>query len=141
MSIRHGRHSRHGDAGPSHGGRFLGTTTLGERGQIVIPKEARDLFGLAPGDKLLVLGDENRGGLALVKADMIEAFIARFLGGDVTAGAAGPGDAADSEADRPAGDAQTEASGAGDDGRTRGSGADDDESEPADPDVAGAKEE
>ncbi|MBN2205036.1 MAG: AbrB/MazE/SpoVT family DNA-binding domain-containing protein [Thermoleophilia bacterium] len=82
MSIKHGRHSRHGGAGAPHGhGRFFGTTTVGERGQIVIPKEARDLFAIAPGDKLLVLGDQERGGLALVKADLMEAFIARFLGG------------------------------------------------------------
>ncbi|MBQ6491388.1 MAG: AbrB/MazE/SpoVT family DNA-binding domain-containing protein, partial [Atopobiaceae bacterium] len=39
---------------------------VGERGQIVIPKEARDLFDINPGDKLVVLGDEGQG-LALCK--------------------------------------------------------------------------
>ena len=39
---------------------------VGERGQVVIPKEARDLFGIKPGDRLVVLGEEGQG-LALVK--------------------------------------------------------------------------
>ena len=44
------------------GGRHVfGTVRVGERGQIVIPKEARALFGIAPGDTLLVLGDEEHG--------------------------------------------------------------------------------
>ncbi len=44
---------------------MFGTAKVGERGQIVIPKEARDLFGIKPGDTLLVLGDTKQG-LALV---------------------------------------------------------------------------
>ncbi len=47
------------------------TTKVGEKGQIVIPKEARDLFGIAPGDTLLVLWDKKKG-LAIVKADKLE---------------------------------------------------------------------
>ena len=44
------------------GGRHIfGTVRVGERGQIVIPKEARELFGISPGDTLLVLGDEEHG--------------------------------------------------------------------------------
>ena len=44
------------------GGRHLfGTVRVGERGQIVIPKEARDIFGIEAGDTLLVLGDEKHG--------------------------------------------------------------------------------
>jgi AbrB family looped-hinge helix DNA binding protein len=120
MGIKHGRHSRHGGAGGPHGhGRFFGTTTVGERGQIVIPKEARDLFAIAPGDKLLVLGDENRGGLALVKADLMEAFIARFLGGvaaDEGSGAAadeGAGETADEGTDDGSGAAAGKGAGAG----------------------------
>lgn len=34
---------------------------MGERGQIVIPKEARQVFGISPGDTLLILGDEENG--------------------------------------------------------------------------------
>ena len=37
------------------------TVKVGEKGQIVIPKEARTVFGIQPGDTLLVLGDETRG--------------------------------------------------------------------------------
>lgn len=42
-------------------GRFAGTVTVGAKGQIVIPKEARELFGIRPGDTLLLLADEARG--------------------------------------------------------------------------------
>ena len=41
--------------------RVFGTAKVGDRGQIVIPKEARDLFGIKPGDTLLILGDEEMG--------------------------------------------------------------------------------
>ncbi|MBQ4312442.1 MAG: AbrB/MazE/SpoVT family DNA-binding domain-containing protein [Oscillospiraceae bacterium] len=42
-------------------GKYVWTTTVGEKGQIVIPKQARDLFGIKPGDTLVLLGDEKRG--------------------------------------------------------------------------------
>ena len=42
-------------------GRFAWTATVGTKGQIVIPKEARELFGIQPGDTLLLLGDIERG--------------------------------------------------------------------------------
>lgn len=42
-------------------GKHAWTATVGEKGQIVIPKQARDLFGIKPGDTLLLLGDEARG--------------------------------------------------------------------------------
>lgn len=41
--------------------RVFGTAKVGDRGQIVIPKEARDLFGIHPGDTLLILGDPETG--------------------------------------------------------------------------------
>ena len=47
--------------GRPKGRHVFGTARVGERGQIVIPKEARELFGIRPGDTLLVLGDEVRG--------------------------------------------------------------------------------
>ena len=36
--------------------RVFGTAKVGDRGQIVIPKEAREFFGIEPGDTLLILG-------------------------------------------------------------------------------------
>ena len=42
-------------------GKYAWTATVGEKGQIVIPKQARDVFGIKPGDTLLLLGDEDRG--------------------------------------------------------------------------------
>jgi AbrB family looped-hinge helix DNA binding protein len=42
-----------------HEPRFFGTTTLGEKGQVVIPAEAREAMGLKKGDKLLVFGMEH----------------------------------------------------------------------------------
>lgn len=41
--------------------RVFGTAKVGDRGQIVIPKEARDYYGISPGDTLLLLGDEETG--------------------------------------------------------------------------------
>ena len=42
-------------------GKYAWTATVGEKGQIVIPKQAREIFNIKPGDTLLLLGDENRG--------------------------------------------------------------------------------
>ncbi len=66
---------------PPRGKHIFGTVTLGERGQIVIPKKARDLFGLMPGDELVILGDEEQG-LAITKAeDLLRMFgeIAKYI--------------------------------------------------------------
>lgn len=52
------------------GGKHLfGTVKVGEKGQIVIPKQARDIFAIKPGDRLMVLGDEHTG-LALMSAEI-----------------------------------------------------------------------
>lgn len=42
-------------------GKYAWNATVGEKGQIVIPKQAREVFGIKPGDTLLLLGDEKRG--------------------------------------------------------------------------------
>lgn len=52
------------------GKHIFGTVKVGEKGQIVIPKDARALFHIQPGDTLLVLGDE-RGGLIVTHPDVI----------------------------------------------------------------------
>ena len=41
--------------------RIFGTAKVGDRGQIVIPKEAREFFGIEPGDTLLILGKQEAG--------------------------------------------------------------------------------
>jgi len=51
---------------PPKGKHIFGAVTVSGRGQIVIPKEARDMFGIESGDRLIVLGDETAG-IALVK--------------------------------------------------------------------------
>ena len=52
---------------------IFGTVKVGERGQIVIPREARDKFDIKAGDTLLVLGDE-KGGIAVTKSDVLQKF-------------------------------------------------------------------
>ncbi len=47
--------------GKSNTKRVFGTAKVGDRGQIVIPKEARELFGIQPGDTLLIVGEEETG--------------------------------------------------------------------------------
>ena len=58
---------------PPKGKHLFGTVKVGERGQIVLPKKARDLFRIKQGDLLVVLGDENpeTAGIALVPGDTI----------------------------------------------------------------------
>lgn len=65
--VRHDR-KKSGMGVPPKGRHMFGLVTVGERGQIVIPKRARELFGIWPGDQLMLLGDERQGnrGLALV---------------------------------------------------------------------------
>lgn len=47
--------------GKSNARRVFGTAKVGDRGQIVIPKEAREMFGIQPGDTLLILGETDAG--------------------------------------------------------------------------------
>ncbi len=49
--------------------RFIVSVKVGPKGQITIPKEAREMFDIKEGDTLMVLGDNSRGGIALIKAD------------------------------------------------------------------------
>ena len=50
--------------------RVFGTAKVGDRGQIVIPKEAREFFGIQPGDTLLILG-KNETGLIVTKPETL----------------------------------------------------------------------
>lgn len=62
-------------------GKYAWTTTVGEKGQIVIPKQARELFNINPGDTLLLLGDEQLG-IAIPPKSEFELLGERIFGGD-----------------------------------------------------------
>lgn len=62
-------------------GKFAWTATVGEKGQIVIPKQARELFGIKPGDTLILLGDEQLG-IAIPPKTEFELLGKRIFGGD-----------------------------------------------------------
>ncbi|MGN1015316.1 MAG: helix-turn-helix domain-containing protein [Butyricicoccus sp.] len=57
---------------PPRGKHLFGTVVMGEKGQIVIPKRARDVFHLRAGDRLVVLGDEDQGIALLRESDLME---------------------------------------------------------------------
>lgn len=60
--------------------KYIGICKVGEKGQIVIPKDARDMFDIKPGDSVIVLCDKKKG-IALVKSDVIESMSDDILGG------------------------------------------------------------
>ena len=51
------------------GKQFFGVVKVGERGQIVIPKQAREMYQIHAGEKLVVLGEDATKGLAILKSD------------------------------------------------------------------------
>ena len=59
---------------------IFGVVKVGDRGQIVIPKDARDLYGIKVGDSLLVLGDKK--GMAILKTEVFQDKINEVLGED-----------------------------------------------------------
>lgn len=61
-------------------GKYAWMVKIGERGQFVIPKEARDMFDLQPGANILVLGDKNRG-VAIMPREMQQEMIAHIFSG------------------------------------------------------------
>ncbi len=60
-------------------GKILGTTTVGERGQIVIPAEARTEMGISSGDKLVVFGNPHSDAITLVKAEVFDKYAEFFM--------------------------------------------------------------
>ncbi len=58
---------------------FFGAATVGERGQIVIPAEARKKYGIETGDKILIMGAPHKKGLMLVKIDAMREFMITLL--------------------------------------------------------------
>ena len=61
-------------------GKYAWTATVGEKGQIVIPKQARELFFIQPGDTLILLGDEQLG-IAIPPKTELTALSERIFGG------------------------------------------------------------
>jgi AbrB family looped-hinge helix DNA binding protein len=63
-----------------HGAKYWGSTTVGERGQIVIPADARKALEIEAGDKLVIFGHEHGRRLVVVKAEAVAEFVSRALG-------------------------------------------------------------
>ena len=65
-------------------GRYIfGVVKVGDKGQIVIPKDARQVYDIKPGDALIMLGDER--GIALLKTEIFQSAIDQAMG-DLTKG-------------------------------------------------------
>ena len=58
---------------------IFGVVKVGDKGQIVIPKDARKIYGIQPGDALIVLGDQK--GMALLKTDFFQTVIDQAMEG------------------------------------------------------------
>ncbi len=58
---------------------IFGVVKVGDKGQIVIPKDARKIYGIEPGDALLMLGDQK--GMALLKTEIFQGIIDQAMGG------------------------------------------------------------
>lgn len=58
---------------------FYGTATVGERGQIVVPADARKKYDINPGDKVLVMGHPSCSGVVLFKIDALREAFSYFL--------------------------------------------------------------
>jgi len=65
--------------GKGNARRVFGTAKVGDRGQIVIPKEARELFNIQPGDTLLILGEEETG-LIVSRPEVLRDFASQIFG-------------------------------------------------------------
>ena len=58
---------------------IFGVVKVGDKGQIVIPKDVRQVYGIKPGDALIMLGDER--GIALLKTEIFQNAIDQAMGG------------------------------------------------------------
>ena len=58
---------------------IFGVVKVGDKGQIVIPKDARNIYNIKPGDALIMLGDER--GIAMLKTEIFQGVIDQAMGG------------------------------------------------------------
>jgi AbrB family looped-hinge helix DNA binding protein len=63
-----------------HDKKLYGTATVGTKGQIVIPAEAREELGLAPGDRLYIAGSSTKKVLFCLKEDQLRTLVAKMTG-------------------------------------------------------------
>lgn len=66
-------------------GKYAWTVKVGEKGQVVIPKEAREIFNINPGDTLILLGDINQG-IAIPPKDMFASILENAFSGNMPKG-------------------------------------------------------
>ncbi len=64
--------------------KYWGSATVGERGQMVIPADARKALGIESGDKMVIFGHDEGRRLVLVKAEVVTQYVTEALG-DLTA--------------------------------------------------------
>ena len=58
---------------------IFGVVKVGDKGQIVIPKDARNVYDIKPGEALMLLGDRN--GMALLKTDIFQEMVSKAMEG------------------------------------------------------------
>lgn len=61
-----------------HHKKLFGTATVGTKGQIVIPADAREELGIKTGDRLYVIGSPNAGAVTFIREEQLEGFIERL---------------------------------------------------------------
>ncbi len=61
-----------------HVPKFYGTAVVGERGQIVIPAEARRELEITPGEKLIIMGNLHGDGLMIIKTESMAQMLSKF---------------------------------------------------------------
>ena len=62
-------------------GKFMATVKVGPKGQIVIPKEVREMFGIESGDSLVLLADVQRG-IALNRMSVLGGLVEKIMRAD-----------------------------------------------------------
>jgi AbrB family looped-hinge helix DNA binding protein len=100
----HGQSDRSGEGMPDTNleEAFCGAVTVGERGQVVIPADARDRLGILPGDRMLVFRHPAGDGVAFIKVQALQRMseaLAPFLHGDAIAAEPAEGAAVAAEGD------------------------------------------